>query len=333
MEAVIVKIGGFTSTSGVTNEITYHCQTENKWKFLTCIPHVDQCNFGSCVFDNLLYVIGGCFNQCSSLTEEHVHPYGFRYDPLSDSWTTISPMMTERCRFPLIVCGGLIYALGGVSCEEEDERGNVRDESPSSPCEAYDPVSDSWASILPIPGGNQRSQHAAVAVDDRFIFISGGLDSSDNVLDSMYCFDTKLKSWSIKPSLPTPRADHTMICYGNRIIVCGGWCEENDGRRILISSVESFDLVTESWDPVVVTDIPTPRFHSGIVMKGDILWIMGGFVSDDSFDDRGCGLIECFNLKTKEWSTPSAYPQDIWEHSTAVLYVPTSRREEDADVC
>jgi kelch-like protein 26 len=45
MELAIIKVGGF-GISGVTNEITYFLPSTGKWKRLTTIPHVEQCNFG-----------------------------------------------------------------------------------------------------------------------------------------------------------------------------------------------------------------------------------------------------------------------------------------------
>lgn len=73
----VLKIGGF-GISGVTNEITYSLSTERKWKHLTSIPHVEQCNFGTAVFNNELYIVGGCFNQS---LQENIHPFGFKYSP------------------------------------------------------------------------------------------------------------------------------------------------------------------------------------------------------------------------------------------------------------
>ena len=68
------------------------------------------------MLQNTLYVIGGCFNQTDSLSTltEHVHPFGFAYNPRKDSWARISPMNRERCRFTLIPCGkDKLVAIGG----------------------------------------------------------------------------------------------------------------------------------------------------------------------------------------------------------------------------
>ena len=96
MQLSIVKIGGF-GPQGITNKIAYW-STMNTWLPLTTIPHIECSNFGCAVLHNSLYVIGGCFNQTDSLAtlSEHVHPFGFAYDPRKNAWSRIAPMNRER---------------------------------------------------------------------------------------------------------------------------------------------------------------------------------------------------------------------------------------------
>lgn len=62
LACISFKVGGF-GIGGITNEITYYLPSTGKWRHLTSIPHVEQCNFGTAVLHNDLYVVGGCFNQ------------------------------------------------------------------------------------------------------------------------------------------------------------------------------------------------------------------------------------------------------------------------------
>ena len=315
MECAIVNVGGFNGICGITNEITYYLENEKKWKYLSRVPHVEQCNFGCAVYNNELYVVGGCFNQS---LEENVHPFGFRFNPLSNSlngWSTIAPMQKERCRFTLTAVDNYLYAIGGAG---ENDFPLIEDEFASG--EMYDPKNDIWIPINPMPGFN-RSQHAAVAWN-HYIFVSGGLDQ-DIVLNSMLKYNTLTDEWTNIDPMITPRADHTLVVHDDKIYVCGGWYEdEMTEMRILVGTIECYDLLTNSWS--VVTNIPTPRYHAGIINKGPILYIIGGFLSDSIFD-RASGIIESFNLMTHVWSTLDSYPQDIWEHSCCTLFVPKYR--------
>lgn len=93
MEMALIKIGGFEMT-GITNEITYaFSSTSNPpliseaWRYLTEIPHIKQGSYGIAVLNNCIYVIGGSYDI--NLDNEDVHPFGFKYNPLTSEWNTI----------------------------------------------------------------------------------------------------------------------------------------------------------------------------------------------------------------------------------------------------
>ncbi|XP_067013052.1 kelch-like protein 26 [Anabrus simplex] len=312
MELAVVKVGGF-GIAGITNEITYFLPSVGKWRHLTSIPHVEQCNFGTAVLDNDLYVVGGCFNQS---LQENIHPFGFRYSPRYNKWTTMAPMQRERCRFSLNVVSGCLYAIGGAS--EED-----LSEEETSPCERYDPQTDCWETLRPLPGF--RTQHAGATwprQDGHWLFVSGGLDR-DLVLSSVLRYDAETDAWEQRAPMLTPRADHVMLVLGERLYVCGGWFEDLDtGNRVLVDTIDAYDVETDHWE--VVTRIPTPRYHAGIVGVDNKIFFIGGFLSDAMFD-RATAIIESYNLATDTWTTGDKYPQEIWEHTCVTLYIPRCR--------
>ncbi|XP_054164415.1 kelch-like protein 13 [Oppia nitens] len=320
MELAVIKVGGF-SDNGVTNDITYYLESEKKWKYLSRIPHVEQCNFGMTIHRNQLYVVGGCFNSVQSL-EENVHPFGFKYNPLCNNsgnpWSTIAPMHKERCRFTLTAVANYLYAIGGAS---DTEFPDIDDDLYISG-EIYFPETNDWGPMasLPVP---YRSQHSAVAYN-HYIYISGGLDQ-DIVLKDLIRYNTITDEYdsNMSPML-CERADHTMIVFNNKIYVFGGWFEAPiTGLRVLANTIDCYDILNDSWS--VIADIPTPRYYAGIVNKGSIVYIIGGFHSDNTFD-RTSGLIESFDLVSHMWNhSLDDYPQDIWEHQCCTLFVPKYR--------
>ncbi|PSN54714.1 Kelch-like protein 26 [Blattella germanica] len=312
MELAVVKVGGF-GIGGITNEITYFLPSVGKWRHLTSIPHVEQCNFGTAVLDNDLYVVGGCFNQS---LQENIHPFGFRYSPRYNKWTTMAPMQRERCRFSLNVVSGRLYAIGGAS-EVDDVL--PEDEEDVSACECYNPETDSWESVRPLPG--YRTQHAG-ATWGHYLFVSGGLDR-DLVLGSMCCYNAGTDTWEYRAPMLTPRADHVMLVMSDRVYVCGGWFEDADtGNRVLVDTIDMYDVSANQWQ--VVTRVPTPRYHAGIVGVDTKIYFIGGFHSDAMFD-RATAVIECYDLETDTWTTGEKYPQEIWEHTCVTLYIPRCR--------
>ncbi|CAG9819455.1 unnamed protein product [Phaedon cochleariae] len=310
MEMAVLKIGGF-GISGITNEITYCFSTERKWKHLTSIPHVEQCNFGTAVFNNELYIVGGCFNQS---LQENIHPFGFKYSPRYNKWSTIAPMKIERCRFTLTVLGESLYAVGGAS---------EADECDTSTCERYDPMVDAWHTVQPLPA--YATQHAAASCEAdyaRRLYVSGGIDR-DNVQSFMYCYDVNMEKWKICAAMLKPRADHVMVSIGKCLYVCGGWTEDSETRvRTLVDTIDVYNVDTDCWK--VVTKVPTPRYHAGIVCIDPKIYFIGGFHSDAMFD-KDTAAIEYYDIEADLWTIEDKYPQDIWEHTCATLYIPKCR--------
>ncbi|XP_063708543.1 kelch-like protein 12 [Culicoides brevitarsis] len=320
MEIALIKIGGF-DLSGITNEITYcfpnaKTPSEQVWRYLTSIPHIKQSNFGCVVLNNQLYVVGGCYDIS---LEEYIHPFGFRYCPITNKWQTISPMNQDRCRFSLNVVGSRIYAIGGVSESHDDDMYDGGETNYSSG-EVYNPETDKWEFITALP--EYRSQHASCAVD-RYLYISGGLDQFGGVLSTFWKYNTTCNYWTQLPPMLTGRADHVILNIGAKLYICGGWYEINT-TRILAGTIDVFNYATNSWS--TLTRIPTPKFHAGIVHLNNKIYIIGGFCSDDIFRHTA-SRIEVFDIDKNTWSVMDNYPKNIWEHACASLYIPKCRED------
>lgn len=228
-------------------------------------------------------------------------------------------MHRERCRFTLVAVDNYLYAIGGVG--EASEYPMLDDEEYTSG-EIYDPEADQWMPMASLPMIS-RFQHAAVAFNHE-IYVSGGLDQ-DVVLKDLIRYNTLTDEWdsALSPML-CERADHSMVAYNRKIYVIGGWFDDPiTGTRVLVSTVDCYDMANDSWS--VVGTIPTPRYHAGVVNKGSIVYVIGGFHSDNTFD-RASGLIESFDLVNHTWHhNLDDYPQDIWEHHCCTLFVPKHR--------
>lgn len=317
MELALINIGGFRSFAGITNEITYYLPSIKKWRHLTSIPHVEQCNYGTAVLRNELYVVGGCYNVC---LKEYIHPFGFRYNPLTNKWTTINPMKQDRCRFSLNFVSNYLYAVGGArEIDDSDELWSQEPDEHESNSERYDPDTESWEYIAAIP--ENRTQHAGAGYNMN-LYISGGLDRH-RVLSTFWRYDPNGDTWESLPEMISARADHVMLVIENKLYVCGGWCEESltDNRR-LVETIDVYDPELHTWDTVTV--IPTPKYHAGIVSVNKKIYIIGGFYSDSMFD-RASSTIECYDIEKNEWSNLDRYPQNTWECTCVSLYIPKFR--------
>lgn len=275
MELALIKIGGFKLT-GMTNEITYcfpgkdgHNSSviRDSWRHLTTIPHIKQSSFGTAVLNNKVYCVGGSYDIS---LEEYIHPFGFKYCPIANKWTTIMPMKQDRCRFSLNVVENHLIAVCGNSLYEEE----AANDPPVSNAEKYSPENDKWEFIARIP--EYRVQHAGASYKSH-LYISGGLDISGNALQTMYCYNFFQDYWTKLANMPSPRADHSMLQIEAKLYLVGGWNEIN-GNRTLVSTIDVYDLQTQAWS--VLTTVPNPKYHAGITNIGEKIYIIGGFCSD-----------------------------------------------------
>jgi hypothetical protein len=73
---------------------------------------IDEFNFSQFVFTDKIYVAGGydC-RYCLNLVEV--------YDPDTDQWTFVAPMLSERRSLSFVAFHGCLYALGEDSGHSE----------------------------------------------------------------------------------------------------------------------------------------------------------------------------------------------------------------------
>ncbi|KAL5022556.1 hypothetical protein ScPMuIL_001711 [Solemya velum] len=314
-QQTVVVAGGFSPRNGMTNEIQYMHRDECVWKELTKIPHIQQCNFGLAVLENKLYVVGGCYNDNM---QEVVHPYGFCFSPLESSWTPIAPMLLERCRFFLGSSGGHLYAVGGDPSATDDIT------SDSASCERYDPQNNTWATVSPLPGN--RMQHAGIS-SDLHLYISGGVQDADDVgLRDFYQYDTQTDSWTMKASLLTPRADHSMYIYEKCIYIVGGWFQDpQTWQREMASTIDRYVIDDDRWE--TITTVPTPRLYATYTVLDGKLYVIGGWLNGDY--QRKAQQIQMYDLSTGRWHDEDNISLEVWEHSSTVMYIPKSIVSEE----
>jgi N-acetylneuraminic acid mutarotase len=99
--------------------------------------------------DGRIYAIGGIGDFEQVLASVEV------YDPLSNTWSEVAPMVAPRTGLAAAVgTDGTIYAVGG----------NNRTSTFLDTVETYDPSTGDWSSIAPMPTARRDLAAAASAV-------------------------------------------------------------------------------------------------------------------------------------------------------------------------
>ena len=163
----VYVIGGETSTSGLANQGIYldtvyeYDPAGDSWTELPDLP-TQRNHLAAGAIAGKLYVAGGRFgggvgSEMTAIVEV--------YDPATNTWGSRAPMPTPRGGVNGIAVNGCLYTFGGEG--NDDHPFGVFDQT-----EVYNPVTDSWSSLEPIPIPVQGV--TGLAVIDGWIHLPGG---------------------------------------------------------------------------------------------------------------------------------------------------------------
>ncbi|WAQ94666.1 KLH40-like protein [Mya arenaria] len=182
---------------------------------------------------NKIYFLGGIF-----FDNHHMEDHGqalnevLRYNMKKAKWESMKGMQVSRCCFSATVVGKNIYTIGGKS---KFPRG-----PPTDSVELYDTDNNTWISVSPLPVGIYS--HTSIATKDA-IFLFGGKDEDDDILDTVFRYDVILDSWTlVTTQMPKPRAFATSFTFKSQLYVIGGASFHENMLAVLI-----YDSVKNKW--------------------------------------------------------------------------------------
>jgi len=216
-----------------------------------------------------LYVIGGFATN---------GPVGnvLEYDPIADTWKTLSYLPTPRGALGVATVGNKIYAIGGVTGSGGN---NI------AALEVYDPSGITWEIKAPL---TTRRDHLAVGeVSDRIYAIGGrlGFNFASNLNINEF-YNPQTYTWSSGVPMPTVRSGIAGAVIQGKIHVFGG-----ESPSSTYADNEVYDPVAGSWQKYA--PMPTARHGLGAAVVGEVVYVMGGGVSPGSSD---CTDNEAFKL-------------------------------------
>jgi DNA-binding CsgD family transcriptional regulator/N-acetylneuraminic acid mutarotase len=255
------------------------------WNHLSKLP-ISRSDPAVVAYADQVYVIGG--------TNSHgVIGDVDRYDPLTDSWSSLTPKPVGVFNAQAAVINGLIYIPGGRQSQDNLE--------PTDILEIYDTNTDQWHSgaMLPTP----LSAYGLVAYDgDLYIF--GGWDGQ-KYHNSVYSYDPTDDTWQERTPMPTVRGFCGAVEAGGRIYVIGG-----------INGDQSID-VNEIYSPARDNDqnypwasgFPIPEIRYGVRATNiaDTIYVFGG----EKENSNRVGLI--YFPQTNVWQSLETSPYPLGE--------------------
>lgn len=244
------------------------------------------------MFTSKFYIIAGVFFVC--LTEAGVI---FADTSKIGTWTTVSPAPTKRTEVAASAVGGKIYVVGGFS---KLKLQNILKFAISNDVEVYDPVSDSWSTITPLPEGRH---HAGIASCNGMLYVIGGFTQSFlsiwHAVPTVYQYNPSTAEWRELAPMPTARGALGVTVYQNRIYAIGGY----DGKHSS-TAVEIFDPATNTWS--TAASIPTPRDHLAAATVGSRIYAIGG--RPDLDFNNNMETVEEYDPQTNHWQSRANLP-------------------------
>jgi hypothetical protein len=140
------------------------------------------------------------------------------------------------------VCDGKIYCIGGT-----DDLLKVS----LSSVECYDPVTNMWTSLTPMP--TARGALGAATLNGKIYAVGGG--DFHVALDTVEVYDPKLDHWSTMPSMNYARGCLGLTCVNNTLYVFGGAHMHNGMMTYLEESIECFDPKLNRWLVISGTEV------------------------------------------------------------------------------
>jgi len=188
------------------------------------------------------------------------------------------------------VHGGFLYVIGG-----KITFGPVLNN-----LERYDPVTNTWATLAPMPTARAG---AAGAVVDNAIYVIGGRTVSTGgpciggAISVVERYDIDTNTWSTVASLPSPRMDLAAVAHGGKIFVFGG-CSI---ASLETSEVDMYDPQTDSW--TLRAPMPTARASLVAGISGDNVYAIGGEIGGVAQS-----VNQVYKIASDSWSAAASMP-------------------------
>lgn len=164
INGTLYAVGGLNSSHIPANTNEAYDPKTNTWTSKSPMPTARH-HISSAVIDGKMYVVGGRILGNGVMSEDMDEALtnfdrNEMYDPQTNSWVTLEPLLVKRSGFTATALNGYVYVFGGEGV------GEVYDS-----VEKYDPIANSWTFEAPLPTGRMGLE--AVPVDDR-IYVVGG---------------------------------------------------------------------------------------------------------------------------------------------------------------
>ena len=212
-------------------------QVENTWVEKAPMPTA-RGGLGLAVVNGKIYAIGGSTEKDfrGQYVSGGIIGTNEEYDPVTDTWTTKSPMPTPRDFFAITVYQNKIFCIGGSA-------NNGRDNAPTGVDEVYNPATDSWETKAAMP--TPRDALQANVLNGIIYCIGGTAINGATGVNEVY--DPISDTWTTKSPMPTVTDIYSpsAVFNGKIYVFCGFSYYTNE--PVNFQKTQIYDPVTDNW--------------------------------------------------------------------------------------
>lgn len=289
----IFLLSGYTQLSIMPDAYEYDLNF-NTWANISPLP-VESTLGASATANNKIFVFGGRTLQT---------PQGATqiYDPVTDSWTTGTPMPT-----PIVTPAfgtykdSLVYIFGGLN----DATGTG-----TNMVQIYDTYNDTWSMGTPKPGSADYGLRGGI-VNNKIVIAGGASNNQLTAATYVGTIDTinpTQISWTQVADFPagtcTRMGSGISVDKNSPLIIFAGGSRDN--TYLPYNKVFAFDVVSNTWK--LGPNKPTARslFYMAPIIQNDSIYLVAPGGSPVAFDDSDSH--EWLNLGY--YSFPTSLPEN-----------------------
>jgi len=132
-----------------------------------------------------------------------------------------------------------------------------------------------WSQLADLP---EPMYYASVAVQDKKVYVAGGLSPNDNANHKVYVYDVNDNYWGHLP--PSGQYRGVPHIIGDKLTIIGGFLSVND---IITNKVSTFQEASQTWISYY-PDLLSARDRPGVVTHLDHVIVAGGYDHGDRND-------------------------------------------------
>ena len=204
INGIVYLAGGEDAAGALTRTLYAYDASANVWSTRATMPAYGACG-GSALISGKLYVFSGCTR--SKTGAEIDAGLLHRYNPTTNTWTTLKTAPVTHFRPVVGAIGGKLYVVGG----------NNGSGTAMGRVDMYDPATNTWSVRTSMP--TVRANAGATATGGK-LYVFGGRNTA--YLNTVEAYNPVANAWTSRTAMPTARAALGVGNAGGALYAIGG---------------------------------------------------------------------------------------------------------------